>query len=292
MTYRERYDSYLAALEPALKACFGKERGFEFDGLLDAMDYSLTAGGKRIRPVLVLEFSRLLGGNMEDTLPVACAVEMLHTYSLIHDDLPCMDNDDLRRGKPTSHKVFGESTAVLAGDALQAEAFGTILRCPLPVERQAKCAEILAGAAGIDGICGGQYMDLSAEGHALSAEELSDLQARKTGALLAGACMLGAAAAGAGEDMLNLAGQYGAQLGAAFQIRDDMLDVLSTESELGKPIGSDKRDGKTTFMSLYGQNECARMVRKITDAAIETVKPVDKDGFLAELAASLIDRRK
>ncbi len=292
MTYRERYDSYLAALEPALKACFGKERGFEFDGLLDAMDYSLTAGGKRIRPVLVLEFSRLLGGNMEDTLPVACAVEMLHTYSLIHDDLPCMDNDDLRRGKPTSHKVFGESTAVLAGDALQAEAFGTILRCPLPVERRAKCAEILAGAAGIDGICGGQYMDLSAEGHALSAEELSDLQARKTGALLAGACMLGAAAAGAGEDMLNLAGQYGAQLGAAFQIRDDMLDVLSTESELGKPIGSDKRDGKTTFMSLYGQNECARMVRKITDAAIETVKPVDKDGFLAELAASLIDRRK
>ena len=292
MTYRERYDSYLAALEPALKACFGKERGFEFDGLLDAMDYSLTAGGKRIRPVLVLEFSRLLGGNMEDTLPVACAVEMLHTYSLIHDDLPCMDNDDLRRGKPTSHKVFGESTAVLAGDALQAEAFGTILRCPLPVERRAKCAEILAGAAGIDGICGGQYMDLSAEGHALSAEELSDLQARKTGALLAGACMLGAAAAGAGEDMLNLAGQYGAQLGAAFQIRDDMLDVLSTESELGKPIGSDKRDGKTTFMSLYGQNKCARMVRKITDAAIETVKPVDKDGFLAELAASLVDRRK
>ena len=271
MTYRERYDSYLAALEPALKACFGKERGFEFDGLLDAMDYSLTAGGKRIRPVLVLEFSRLLGGNMEDTLPVACAVEMLHTYSLIHDDLPCMDNDDLRRGKPTSHKVFGESTAV---------------------ERRAKCAEILAGAAGIDGICGGQYMDLSAEGHALSAEELSDLQARKTGALLAGACMLGVAAAGAGEDMLNLAGQYGAQLGAAFQIRDDMLDVLSTESELGKPIGSDKRDGKTTFMSLYGQNECARMVRKITDAAIETVKPVDKDGFLAELAASLVDRRK
>ena len=292
MTYRERYDSYLAALEPALKACFGKERGFEFDGLLDAMDYSLTAGGKRIRPVLVLEFSRLLGGNMEDTLPVACAVEMLHTYSLIHDDLPCMDNDDLRRGKPPSHKVFGESTAVLAGDALQAEAFGTILRCPLPVERRAKCAEILAGAAGIDGICGGQYMDLSAEGHALSAEELSDLQARKSGALLAGACMLGVAAAGAGEDMLNLAGQYGAQLGAAFQIRDDMLDVLSTESELGKPIGSDKRDGKTTFMSLYGQNECARMVRKITDAAIETVKPVDKDGFLAELAASLVDRRK
>ena len=292
MTFRERYDAYLAKLEPALKAAFGKDRGFEFDGLLDAMDYSLTAGGKRIRPVLTLEFSRLLGGDVDKTLPVACAVEMLHTYSLIHDDLPCMDNDDLRRGKPTNHKVFGESTAVLAGDALQAEAFGTILRCALPVERRARCAEILAGAAGVDGICGGQYMDLSAEGHALSADELSALQGRKTGALLAGACMLGAAAAGAGEAEIETAGQYGAQLGAAFQIRDDMLDVLSTVDELGKPIGSDKRDGKTTFMSLYGQDKCAEMVRRITAAAIETVKPLDADGFLAELAASLVDRRK
>lgn len=292
MTFRERYDAYLAKLEPALKAAFGKDRGFEFDGLLDAMDYSLTAGGKRIRPVLTLEFSRLLGGDVDKTLPVACAVEMLHTYSLIHDDLPCMDNDDLRRGKPTNHKVFGESTAVLAGDALQAEAFGTILRCSLPVERRARCAEILAGAAGVDGICGGQYMDLSAEGHALSADELSALQGRKTGALLAGACMLGAAAAGAGEAEIETAGQYGAQLGAAFQIRDDMLDVLSTVDELGKPIGSDKRDGKTTFMSLYGQDKCAEMVRRITAAAIETVKPLDADGFLAELAASLVDRRK
>ncbi len=292
MTFRERYDAYLAMLEPALKSYFGAKRGLEFDGLLDAMDYSLMAGGKRIRPVLALEFARLNGLEPEEALPVACAVEMLHTYSLIHDDLPCMDNDDLRRGKPTNHKVFGESTAVLAGDALQAEAFGTILRCGLPAERRAKCAEILAGAAGIDGICGGQFMDLSAEGHALTAEELGDLQARKTGALLAGACMLGAAAAGAGEAEIETAGQYGAQLGAAFQIRDDMLDVLSTEGELGKPIGSDKRDGKTTFMSLYGQDKCAEMVRSITAAAIETVKPLDADGFLAELAASLVDRRK
>ena len=292
MTFAEQLKADIAVIEPALEQFLSRETGEGYDRIFEAAKYSAMAGGKRLRPVIVLEFCRLCGGDTQKALPFACALEMIHTYSLIHDDLPCMDNDDLRRGKPTSHKVFGESTAVLAGDALQAEAFGTILRCPLPVERRAKCAEILAGAAGIDGICGGQYMDLSAEGHALSAEELSDLQARKTGALLAGACMLGAAAAGAGEDMLNLAGQYGAQLGAAFQIRDDMLDVLSTESELGKPIGSDKRDGKTTFMSLYGQNECARMVRKITDAAIETVKPVDKDGFLAELAASLIDRRK
>ena len=292
MTFQERYDAYLALLEPALKSAFGKERGYEFDGLLDAMDYSLTAGGKRIRPVLTLEFARLNGLEPERALPVACAVEMLHTYSLIHDDLPCMDNDDLRRGKPTNHRVFGESTAVLAGDALQAEAFGSILRSPLSAERRAKCAGILAGAAGVDGICGGQYMDLAAEGHALSSEELSDLQGRKTGALLAGACMLGAAAAGAGEEQLDAAGQYGAQLGAAFQIRDDVLDVMSTVDELGKPIGSDKRGGKTTFMSLYGADECSRMVDKITAMACKTVAGIDTDGFLTELANSLAKRRK
>lgn len=291
MTYDERYKSYLAIIEPALKKYFGARRGFEFDGLLDAMDYSLTAGGKRIRPVLVLEFARLNGLEPEKALPAACAVEMLHTYSLIHDDLPCMDNDDLRRGKPTNHKVFGESTAVLAGDALQAEAFGAILRSALPVEARARCAEILAGAAGVDGICGGQFMDLSAEGHALSADELSDLQARKTGALLSGACMLGAAAAGACDEDIDTASQYGAQLGAAFQIRDDMLDVLSTVGELGKPIGSDKREGKTTFMSLYGEERCARMVEKITALACATVAGMDTDGFLTALANKMASRR-
>ena len=292
MTFQERYDEYISVIEPALKAFFGEERGYEFDGLLDAMDYSLTAGGKRIRPVLVLEFARLCGGSVEDALPVACAVEMLHTYSLIHDDLPCMDNDDLRRGKPTNHKVFGESTAVLAGDALQAEAFGTILRSHLDAERRANCAEILAGAAGVDGICGGQFMDLSAEERSFSADELSSLQARKTGALLASACMMGAAAAGAPYELVEVAGQYGAQIGVAFQIRDDMLDVLSTEAELGKPIGSDEREGKTTFMSLYGEDECARMVEKITALACSTVEDLDTDGFLRELANSLAKRRK
>ncbi len=292
MTFDERYQGYLSLIEPALSAAFASQRGFEFDGLLDAMSYSLTAGGKRIRPVLTLEFARINGLEPEKALPVACAVEMLHTYSLIHDDLPCMDNDDLRRGKPTNHRVFGESTAVLAGDALQAEAFGAILRSALPVEARASCAEILAGAAGVDGICGGQYMDLSAEGHALSADELRSLQGRKTGALLAGACMLGAAAAGAGEKAVETAGQYGAQLGAAFQIRDDMLDVMSTESELGKPIGSDKRDRKSTFMSLYGEEKCARMVREITEVACSTVKGIDTDGFLTELAGRLAGRRK
>lgn len=289
MTYDERYKSYLAIIEPALKKYFGARRGFEFDGLLDAMDYSLTAGGKRIRPVLVLEFARLNGLEPEKALPAACAVEMLHTYSLIHDDLPCMDNDDLRRGKPTNHKVFGESTAVLAGDALQAEAFGAILRSALPVEARARCAEILAGAAGVDGICGGQFMDMLAE-HPEDEDWLSDLQGRKTGSLLSAACAMGAAAAGADEDKTELAFCYGAALGAAFQIRDDMLDVLSTEAELGKPIGSDAKEGKLTFMSLYSEKMCAQMVERLTQQAVELASELGSD-FLAELALRLSDRR-
>ena len=183
MSYDERYAEYLGMIEPALKEYFGGKKGLPFDGLLESMDYSLTAGGKRLRPALVLEFCRVCGGDIGAALPVACAVEMLHTYSLIHDDLPCMDNDDLRRGKPTNHRVYGECTAVLAGDALQAEAFGTILRSELPAERRARCAEHLANAAGVDGICGGQFMDMLT-GHPEDEAWLSDLQGRKTGSRL------------------------------------------------------------------------------------------------------------
>ena len=289
MSFDDRYAEYLGMIEPALAGYFGRKEGFPFDGLLEAMDYSLTAGGKRLRPTLVLEFCRICGGDVEAALPVACAVEMLHTYSLIHDDLPCMDNDDLRRGKPTNHKVYGECTAVLAGDALQAEAFGTILRCGLPTERRARCAEYLAGAAGVDGICGGQFMDMLPDPPSDEAW-LTDLQGRKTGSLLSAACAMGAAAAGAGEDKTDLALQYGAALGAAFQIRDDMLDVLSTEVELGKPIGSDEAEGKVTFMSLYGEKKCAELVERLTARAEELAGELGSD-FLAELAARLSHRR-
>ena len=289
MNFDERYAEYLGMIEPALAGYFGRREGFPFDGLLESMDYSLTAGGKRLRPALVLEFCRVCGGEVRSALPVACAVEMLHTYSLIHDDLPCMDNDDLRRGKPTNHKVYGECTAVLAGDALQAEAFGTILRSELPAERRAACSEHLANAAGVDGICGGQFMDMLSE-HPEDESWLTDLQARKTGSLLSAACAMGAAAAGAGEEKTELAFRYGAALGAAFQIRDDMLDVLSTEAELGKPIGSDAEEGKLTFMSLYGEEKCEQMVRRITELAVSLAKELGSD-FLAELALRLSDRR-
>ncbi|MEG1632712.1 MAG: polyprenyl synthetase family protein [Oscillospiraceae bacterium] len=291
-TFDERFDEYKNMIEPALADYFGKRRGYSFDGLLSAMDYSLMAGGKRLRPILVLAFCRACGGEVREALPVACAAEMLHTYSLIHDDLPCMDNDELRRGKPTNHMVYGECTATLAGDALQAEAFGTILRSGLSAGRRLQCAELLASAAGVDGICGGQFVDVASDGKTLSSDELLDLQARKTGSLLSCVCMMGAACAGAPEEKLQLAGMYGATLGAAFQIRDDMLDVLSTDEELGKPIGSDKTEGKTTFMSLYGEEKCADMIARLTEAAKTTATQLGGDSFLSELADSLAERRK
>ncbi len=284
-------DAYKEKIDAALETYFHAE-SFPFAELAEAMRYSLLAGGKRIRPMLVLEFCRVAGGDVDAALPVACAVEMLHTYSLIHDDLPCMDNDDLRRGRPTNHKVYGECTATLAGDCLQAEAFGTILRSSLPAERKAACAEILAGAAGLDGICGGQYMDMAWEGRTLSQDELNDINNRKTSALLIAACQMGVAAAGGSEAMLDCAARYAAAVGLAFQIRDDMLDVLSTEQELGKPIGSDAQEQKNTFMALYGEERCAAMVKKLTAAAKEALNEGFTDtAFLCALADSMAIRR-
>ena len=218
---------------------------------------------------------------------------MLHTYSLIHDDLPCMDNDELRRGKPTNHMVYGECTATLAGDALQAEAFGTILRCDLPPAVKANCAEILAGAVGLDGMCGGQFLDMSWEGRALTEQELSEINIRKTGALLVAACQMGVAAADGSELMLAAAGHYGSAIGMAFQIRDDMLDVLSTAEELGKPIGSDLEENKNTYMVLMGREGCEKTIAKLTDFAKNVLDEAFEDtAFLKELADALSTRDK
>ena len=286
--FQTRYETYRTAVESYLETLFAGSP--DWRDLYESMRYSLLAGGKRIRPVLTLEFARLAGlADWKTALPMACALELVHTYSLIHDDLPCMDDDDLRRGRPTNHKVYGECTAVLAGDALQAEAFGTILRSELPAERRARCAEHLANAAGVDGICGGQFMDML-ETPPVDEAWIADLQGRKTGSLLSAACAMGVAAAGAGEEKTELALRYGAALGAAFQIRDDMLDVLSTEAELGKPIGSDAEEGKVTFMSLYGEEKCASMVARLTGLAVELAGELGSD-FLAELASRLSDRR-
>ena len=284
-------EQYKVLIDNALDDYFNA-KDFPFAGLAASMRYSLLAGGKRIRPMLVLEFCRIAGGDTEAALPVACAVEMLHTYSLIHDDLPCMDNDDLRRGRPTNHKVFGECTATLAGDALQAEAFGTILRSSLPADRRAACAEHLANAVGLDGMCGGQYLDMLGEGKILSRDELDEINSRKTGALLTAACLMGVSAAGGTPEQEEAAGLYGAAIGAAFQIRDDMLDVLSTESELGKPIGSDIQEQKNTYMALLGEQGCTEMVEKLSSYAKNVLADAfDDTGFLCALADSLAVRR-
>ena len=286
-------EEYRLKIDEALAGYFKVRDGALNAGLAEAMRYSLLAGGKRIRPLLVLEFCRIAGGDVEKALPVACAVEMLHTYSLIHDDLPCMDNDELRRGKPTNHMVYGECTATLAGDALQAEAFGTILRCDLPPGVKANCAEILAGAVGLDGMCGGQFLDMSWEGRALTEQELSEINIRKTGALLVAACQMGVAAAGGSELMLAAAGHYGSAIGMAFQIRDDMLDVLSTAEELGKPIGSDLEENKNTYMVLMGREGCEKTIAKLTDFAKNVLDEAFEDtAFLKELADALSTREK
>lgn len=272
---------------------FFNPSGLSYDGLLESMHYSLTAGGKRIRPTLVLEFCRISGGDIEKALPVACAIEMLHTYSLIHDDLPCMDNDDLRRGKPTNHVVYGECTATLAGDALQAEAFGTIARSELPAENKIACVEILADAVGSDGMCAGQYLDMVGESEILTESELDDINSRKTGALLIAACRMGVAAAGGSGEMLEAAAHYGACVGAAFQIRDDILDVISTSEELGKPVGSDAQEHKNTYMALLGEERCMEMVEKLTNKAKSALcGTFDDTKFLCDLADSMVTRRK
>ncbi len=281
---------YKAMVDTALEGYF-KGDNMPQKGLMDSMRYSLLAGGKRIRPMLVLEFCRISGGDIKAALPVACGIEMLHTYSLIHDDLPCMDNDDLRRGRPTNHVVYGECTATLAGDALQAEAFGTILRSDLPADRKAACAEILADAVGFDGMCGGQYLDMLGEGKELTEQELTDINSRKTGALLTAACQMGVAAAGGSELMMAAAGHYGSAIGMAFQIRDDMLDVLSTEEQLGKPIGSDKEEHKNTYMALLGREGCEATVDKLTDFAKNILSEAFTDTeFLCGLADSMAKR--
>ena len=289
-TFQKRYETYRTAVEDYLEGLFADKP--HWADLYEAMRYSLLSGGKRIRPVLTLEFARLAGmADWHDALPAACALELVHTYSLIHDDLPCMDDDDLRRGRPTNHRVYGETLAVLAGDALQPEAYRLILTAPgLDETRRAACGRILAEASGADGMVAGQVLDTL---HAPRTEaEVTEVHRLKTGAMIAGACRLGVAAGGGSGDMLRAAQVYAQELGLAFQIRDDMLDVMGNAEEFGKPIGSDKEEGKVTFVDLLGLEGCDRAVRARSEAAKAAAADFDTDGFLAALADSLAERNK
>ena len=293
MNYEREYQAALALVEKELSGCFltdGPNRE-----LLDAMRYSLLAGGKRVRPVLVLKFCEALCGTPEPALNYACAVEMLHTYSLIHDDLPCMDDDELRRGKPTCHVKYGEWLALLAGDALQTAAFERLAcaRGTTP-EANAKACGILAKAVGCAGMCAGQYLDMTEEGRALDEAQLTQIHTWKTAALLEAACLLGLTASTVKPtaEQWAAAERYARELGLAFQIRDDMLDVESTAEVLGKPIGSDADNGKTTFVTLYGLEKCAELVAEHTLLAQESVTGVFRNTeFLCALAQSLAVRK-
>ena len=257
--------------------------------LFDAMNYSLQAGGKRLRPVMAFEFCRMCGADWRNAAPLAAAVEMIHTYSLIHDDLPCMDNDDFRRGKPTNHKVYGEAMAVLAGDALLTDAFTVASTAPLQGRHMADAIGILSECAGSLGMVGGQVLDILSENRALTEQEVLDIQSRKTGALIRAACALGALAGGATEEQFDAACRFAAALGLAFQIRDDMLDVIGTQEEMGKGVGTDET--KNTFVRLYGLDRCEELVQLYTDVAIDALGAFPDHAFMQELALSLTTRR-
>ena len=276
---------------------------FSGGGLEEAMRYSLLAGGKRIRPILTMKFCEAAGGTLEEALDFGCGVEMLHTYSLIHDDLPCMDNDDLRRGMPTNHKKFGEGVALLAGDALQAAAFQTVLSAKGKWRHGGKAAvvmaaKILAEAAGETGMCGGQYWDTAGDGQPRTAEDLTDINNKKTGALLRAACMMGICASmgrrEVDESCMDAAWHYATNLGLAFQIRDDVLDAISTAEELGKPVGSDAANQKATYVNLLGVEACEALVLDYTVRAKEALDAgrwLGDTAFLRELADSLAVRK-
>ena len=281
---------YQEKIENFLENCIAARRGQPQELLFDAMGYSLLAGGKRLRPVLTLAFCRACGGEAEAALPFGAAVEMVHTYSLIHDDLPCMDNDDYRRGKLTNHKVYGEAVACLAGDALLTDAFGVLASARLPAERVVFAASVLAENAGSFGMVGGQILDIQSESRTCTEQEVLDIQTRKTGALLNAACALGVLAGGGTEKQMESACSFAGLLGLAFQIRDDILDVVGDAGTLGKATGMDGE--KNTFVRLYGLDRCEDMVRAYTERAVGFLSAFPEHDFLETLARSLTDRQK
>ena len=273
-------------LENSIPCCsFGEEI------VHDAMKYSLSVGGKRIRPVLTLEFCRLCSGDINKALPFAAALEMVHTYSLIHDDLPCMDDDDMRRGMPSCHIKFGEEYALLAGDGLLTRAFGIITESKAPAESIVKAVALLSELAGANGMIGGQVVDLKNEGKACTIETLETMDSLKTGALIKCAALLGVVAAGGSAEQYQAAGEYASNLGHAFQIVDDILDVLGDEKLLGKPVGSDKESDKSTYVSVLGLEKSQEYAQEITNKAITALDSFNGDTqFLRELAVSLLKR--
>lgn len=256
--------------------------------LFEAMRYSLLAGGKRLRPVFVFDFCTMCGGNWQDAAPFAAAIEMVHTYSLIHDDLPCMDNDDYRRGRLTNHKVYGEANAVLAGDALLTATFAYLAKAPYDAETRIRAVEVLSACAGELGMVGGQVLDMMSEERQCTEQEVLDIQSRKTGALIKAACQLGVLAGQGSETQMEAAASFADHLGLAFQIRDDMLDVIGNAEELGKAVGVDTV--KNTFFQLYGLEKCDMLVQEHTATAKSMLDKFADNAFMLALSDELVGR--
>ncbi len=282
------YERFLPDIEKKLESCITAD-----NSAAQAMKYSLLSGGKRIRPILLLEFYALCGGKGDNALNFAAALEMIHTYSLIHDDLPCMDNDDMRRGRPSCHKAFGEDTALLAGDALLTLAFKTAAETDgIPADRVLKAIAVLAENAGISGMVGGQVEDLAFEKSGATLDELRGMYLKKTSCLLSAGAVCGSILAGADDEELKYAAEYAEKLGLAFQIIDDILDCTSDEKTLGKPIGSDEKNGKTTYVTLLGIDGAKAEAERLSNEALTALCKIKGDNAaLRELTADLLDRK-
>ena len=288
--FSARYEEYRAAVEAYLGGLFTGD--VPWKRLYESMRYSVLSGGKRIRPVLTLEVARLGGvRDWHDALPFACALELVHTYSLIHDDLPCMDDDELRRGKPTNHVVYGETMATLAGDALQPEAYRLIAEAPkLSAKAKVEAVQALSWASGADGMVAGQVLDLTDFGRDEASLRL--LHDKKTCFMIKCAAELGCAASNASLEVCDATQTYASLLGLAFQIQDDLLDVIGDEVTFGKPIGSDREEGKTTYVDLLGADGCRAEVKRLTEEAIVALNGIEDADFLIQLAKNLAERDK
>ena len=288
MSKKYTADEYILMINNALMSRLSVEpSGAGEAKMLEAMRYSVENGGKRIRPMLTLEFCRMCGGSVEAALPLACAIEFIHTYSLIHDDLPCMDDDDMRRGKPSSHIKFGEANALLAGDSLLTFAFQSA------GEAEDIPADAVARASGCAGMIAGQVQDLENENKTVAADDLRSVDILKTGELIRCACQLGCIAAGADDMKLEAARVYAENLGIAFQIVDDILDVTSDEATLGKPVGSDAENCKNTYVSLLGLEEAKKIAAELTRKAIDALGVFGGESeFLVSLSKKLLSRNK
>ncbi len=291
MDYKNKLMALAAEVESALDKYLPERECAQAD-IYKAMRYSLLGGGKRIRGVLTLVCCQLAGGKKEDAMPFAAAIEMVHAYSLIHDDLPAMDNDDMRRGKPSNHIAFGEAMAILAGDGLLGEALNIILKNSENSPRVWNAMKILANAYGPEGMLGGQVIDMQSENKQISYDELLNLQQHKTGALIKAACLMGATVGGGDENTLKKLESYAEKIGLAFQVKDDILDVESTDEELGKNTGSDKEQGKSTFVSLCGIDKAKEKVMELSKEAADLF-PGEKESekFLRETAEYLAIRK-